>query len=246
MDVDNSLQQEIRSHLARLRWYLTGLYRGGMEHWPARTEAADARRQARDDSPQPALPENPAAIPAAILSDIQQELGDCKRCRLHATRSRIVFGEGSPAARVVFVGEGPGYEEDRQGLPFVGRAGKLLDKMLRALGETRQDVYICNVVKCRPPNNRTPNNDEVEVCMPFLIRQIETIRPRVICALGACAAHNLLGVSKPVSQLRGKIHYWRGIPLVPTFHPAYLLRNPSQKSAAWQDLLEIQRLARSG
>lgn len=245
MDVNNSLQQEIRSHLARLRWYLTGLYWGGAQHWPARTEAADARRQGKDGSPQPALPENRPHNPEQLLSDIRQEMGDCQRCRLHAARTRIVFGEGSPAARIVFVGEGPGYEEDQQGRPFVGKAGKLLDKMLRALGQTRQDVYICNVVKCRPPNNRTPNNDEVEVCMPFLIRQIETIRPRVICALGACAAQNLLGMSKPISQLRGKIHHWRGIPLVPTFHPAYLLRNPSQKAAAWQDLLEIQRLAKN-
>lgn len=245
MDQENSTRQEILSNLAKLRWYLTSLYWGGTEYWPAKTETSDGVQHGSCDLRKPLMRATTSADPEQILLNTQQELGDCTRCRLHTTRTRIVFGEGSPAARIVFVGEGPGYDEDQQGRPFVGRAGKLLDKMISALGYAREEVYICNMVKCRPPNNRTPNIEEIDVCSPFLIKQIEAIRPRVICALGACAAQNLLQLTSPISRLRGKIHPWRGIPFVATFHPAYLLRNPSQKSAAWQDLLEIQRLARS-
>lgn len=180
--------------------------------------------------------------PEKALADIRTELGDCTRCRLHEQRTHLVFADGSPLARLVFVGEGPGFEEDMQGLPFVGKAGRLLDKMIRSMGLLRQDVYICNVVKCRPPNNRTPSPDEIAVCSPFLFRQIEAVRPRVICALGACAAHTLLGSSIAISRLRGETRRWRGIPLVCTYHPAFLLRNPAQKAAAWQDLLTVLRL----
>lgn len=180
--------------------------------------------------------------PEQALLDIREKMGDCKRCRLHSGRTHLVFADGPPQARLVFVGEGPGFDEDRQGLPFVGKAGKLLDKMIRAIGFLRQDVYICNVVKCRPPNNRTPNPDEIEVCSPFLIEQLHAIRPRAICALGACAAQTLLATSSPISRLRGKIHQWRGIPLVCTYHPAYLLRTPEQKAAVWQDLLLVVRV----
>jgi DNA polymerase len=172
-----------------------------------------------------------------VLTDIREEIGECTRCRLHSSRTRIVFGEGSPQARLVFVGEGPGFDEDQQGRPFVGRAGKLLDKMIQALGLVREEVYIANVVKCRPPNNRTPQDDEIATCSPFLARQLEAIAPQVICALGACAAQTLLAAAKSISSLRNKKLLWRGIPLVCTFHPAYLLRNPSQKSSTWQDLL---------
>ncbi|NLI34079.1 MAG: uracil-DNA glycosylase [Deltaproteobacteria bacterium] len=181
----------------------------------------------------------PRIDPAQKLASIKEQIGECRRCRLHEGRSHLVFGEGSPTARLVFVGEAPGFDEDRQGIPFVGRAGKLLNKMIDSLGLTRDHVYICNVVKCRPPRNRTPNADEIEICSVFLIQQLMAIKPEIICALGNCAAQTLLETSNSVSRLRGRLHQWRGIPLICTFHPAYLLRNPSQKAAVWQDLHEI-------
>jgi len=200
--------------------------------------------------PSPEIDLTPEPLPAApgaerLLLDIREELGDCKRCRLHSGRKHLVFGDGSPRAPLVFVGEGPGFDEDQQGRPFVGRAGKLLDKMIIAMGFLREEVYICNVVKCRPPENRTPNLDEIEVCSPFLLQQLSAIHPWAICALGACAAQTLLGTSKPISQLRAKIHTWRGIPMVCTYHPAYLLRAPTQKAAVWRDLLLIHDLLRA-
>lgn len=179
------------------------------------------------------------------LLEIVRDMGDCKQCRLHSGRTNLVFGEGSARSGLVFVGEGPGFDEDQQGRPFVGRAGKLLDKMIHSLGLQREEVYICNVVKCRPPENRTPEADEIAACSPFLFRQIEMLRPRLICALGACAAQTLLGSTKPMWQLRGKIHLRHGIPLICTFHPAYLLRNSPQKAAAWQDLKEIIKVLNS-
>jgi uracil-DNA glycosylase family 4 len=178
----------------------------------------------------------------AALRDIQQELGDCRRCRLHQGRHNLVFGDGSATAPLVFVGEGPGEDEDRQGKPFVGKAGKLLDQMIRAMGLKRSDVYICNVVKCRPPGNRTPQEDEIATCSPFLFKQLEAIRPKVICALGACAAQTLTQKRLAVGRLRKSVHFWHGIPLVVTYHPAYLLRSPAQKAAVWQDLLEVLKL----
>ncbi len=193
----------------------------------------------------------PYPVPSPIedtkegLPEIVRDMGDCKRCRLHSGRTNLVFGEGSPRSGLVFIGEGPGFDEDKQGRPFVGRAGKLLDKMIHALGLQREEVYICNVVKCRPPENRTPEAEEIAACSPFLFRQIETLRPRLICALGACAAQTLLGNAKPMWQLRGKIHLRHGLPLICTFHPAYLLRNSPQKAAAWQDLKEIIRILNS-
>jgi uracil-DNA glycosylase len=177
-----------------------------------------------------------------VLIDIREDIGECTRCRLHPSRTTIVYGEGSPQARLVFVGEGPGFDEDQQARPFVGRAGKLLDKMIKALGFAREEVYIANVVKCRPPNNRTPQDDEIATCSPFLFRQLEAIAPQVICALGSCAAQTMLATTKPISSLRSRKHSWRGIPLVCTFHPAYLLRNPSQKSSTWQDLLVVHEI----
>jgi len=178
------------------------------------------------------------------LAEVRNRLGECQRCRLYRHRTNIVFGAGSPTPPVVFVGEGPGAEEDREGLPFVGKAGKLLDKMIYSLGLKRDQVYICNVVKCRPPGNRNPQADEIASCAPFLIQQLDILKPRVICTLGACASQTLLNSRSPISRLRGKVHYWRGIPLIATFHPAYLLRNPSQKRAAWQDLLLLQKYLR--
>ena len=236
MSRNKTAREELLSTVTKLRWSLTSLHWGGIVDWTV-TASPEARSIG-----QPARQQENASDPKGTLNSIQSELGDCNRCRLHQTRTRIVFGEGSARASIVFVGEGPGYDEDQQGRPFVGRAGKLLDKMIKALGLAREQVYICNMVKCRPPNNRTPNSDEIDICSPFLVKQIESIRPRVICALGACSAQNLLRSTSPISRLRGRIHHWRGIPLVATFHPAYLLRNPSQKSAAWQDLLEIHRI----
>jgi uracil-DNA glycosylase family 4 len=171
----------------------------------------------------------------AILSDI----GDCTRCKLHRGRNKLVFGDGNPKADLVFVGEGPGRDEDAQGLPFVGRAGKLLTQMIEAMGLQRQDVYICNVVKCRPPENRTPERDEVETCSPFLLRQLDAISPKVIVCLGSVAAQTLLETHRGISHFRGEWLDFRGKKLMATYHPAYLLRNPSAKGEVWKDLQKV-------
>jgi DNA polymerase len=183
---------------------------------------------------------------AEALLRVREDLGDCQRCRLAQGRIQLVFGVGSPSARVVFVGEGPGEEEDRRGEPFVGRAGQLLDRMLRAIDLERARVYIANVVKCRPPGNRTPHPDEAETCLPFLWRQIEAIRPVAVCALGGHAAKSLLGTETPISRLRGKPQRLRGVSVLPTFHPAYLLRNPAAKRLAWEDLKRLETLLHEG
>jgi uracil-DNA glycosylase len=167
------------------------------------------------------------------------DLGDCTRCKLHRTRKNIVFGDGNPKAELVFVGEGPGADEDEQGLPFVGRAGKLLTQMIEAMGLQRKDVYICNVVKCRPPENRQPEEDEVRECSPYLLRQIDTISPKVIFCLGATAAKTILETNRGISQFRGQWLEFRGRKLMATYHPAYLLRNPSAKSDVWKDLQKV-------
>jgi uracil-DNA glycosylase len=181
-----------------------------------------------------------AAVPpsdrAAALRVVQEEIGDCTRCALHAGRNKIVFGDGDPNARLMFVGEGPGADEDAQGLPFVGKAGQLLNNMIGAMGLKREEVYIANVVKCRPPGNRTPEPDEANTCSQFLFRQIDIIRPEVIVALGATAATYLLGQRQPLAGLRGRVHSWRGSKLIVTYHPAFLLRDPRQKKEAWADL----------
>jgi len=170
------------------------------------------------------------------LLKIRMDLGDCTRCKLHKGRNKIVFGDGNPKAELMFVGEGPGHDEDVQGLPFVGRAGKLLTQMIEAMGLQRKDVYICNVVKCRPPENRAPERDEVTTCSPFLLRQIDTIAPKVIVCLGSVAAQTLLETNRGISQFRGQWLEFRGRKLLATYHPAYLLRNPSAKGEVWKDL----------
>lgn len=174
------------------------------------------------------------------LEMIQEDLGDCHRCKLHKGRRHVVFGAGNPRARLVLVGEGPGYEEDVQGLPFVGQAGQLLTKILHAIHLTREEVFICNIIKCRPPGNRNPEPDEIAACIPFLQRQIRAIRPKVICALGAFAAQTLLETDTPISQLRGDFHTYEDIPLLPTYHPAFLLRNPAKKRDVWEDMQKLQ------
>ena len=190
-------------------------------------------------------------LPLAPVHDtllkIVEDIGDCKRCRLHEGRNKIVFGTGSEQAKLVFVGEGPGADEDEQGTPFVGRAGQLLTQMIEGTAKkegldlVRKDVYICNVVKCRPPENRTPLPDEMEICGEFLFRQLETIRPKAICALGSTAAKALLATKDGVMRLRGKWHKWRDIPLIVTYHPSYLLRpyNQNAKREAWEDLKKV-------
>jgi uracil-DNA glycosylase len=173
------------------------------------------------------------------LPKIREDIGDCTRCKLHKGRHKIVFGDGSAQAQLVFVGEGPGADEDAQGLPFVGRAGKLLTQMIEAMGLQRKDVYICNVVKCRPPENRAPEPDEVATCSPYLMRQIDVIRPKVVVCLGAVAAKTLLQTNRGITQFRGQWLEWRGRKLMATYHPAYLLRNPNAKGEVWKDLQKV-------
>jgi uracil-DNA glycosylase len=173
------------------------------------------------------------------LLKIRADLGDCTRCKLHRGRTTLVFGDGNPKAELVFVGEGPGRDEDEQGLPFVGRAGKLLTQMIEAMGLQRKDVYICNVVKCRPPENRTPEKDEVDTCSPFLLRQIDAIAPKVIVCLGSVAAQTLLETNRGISHFRGEWLEFRGRKLMATYHPAYLLRNPGAKGEVWKDLQKV-------
>jgi DNA polymerase len=204
--------------------------------------------------------ENPAQLPEQrrgstdaprpytrlTLAEVRAELGDCKRCKLHSTRTKLVFGTGAEDAPLMFVGEAPGADEDRLGEPFVGRAGELLDKMIEAMGWTRHTVYIANILKSRPPGNRNPEPDEVAACFPFLERQIEAIAPRIIVSLGRPASNGLLGNDMPISALRGRFHDRRGVRVMPTFHPAFLLRTPERKRDAWNDLklvmAELDRL----
>jgi uracil-DNA glycosylase len=173
------------------------------------------------------------------LERIRADIGDCTRCKLHKGRTNIVFGVGSMKAELVFVGEGPGHDEDLKGEPFVGRAGKLLTQMIEAMGLRRQDVYICNVVKCRPPENRLPEKDEITTCSPFLYRQIDVIRPKVVCCLGSCASQTLLQTTQGISRFRGEWFDFRGSKLIATYHPAYLLRNPNAKGEVWKDLQKV-------
>jgi len=178
------------------------------------------------------------------LRGVRAELGECARCPLHRTRKNLVFGEGSAKARLVFVGEAPGEEEDSQGRPFVGRAGQLLTKIIAAMGLERRDVYICNILKCRPPGNRNPGEDEIAACEPFLLKQLDAIDPEIICALGTFAAKTLLRTESPISAIRGRFHDYHGRRLMPTYHPAYLLRNPGAKMMVWEDVQKIMKVLR--
>lgn len=176
---------------------------------------------------------------AEELKNIREEIGDCKRCKLCEKRTQIVFGVGNPRAQLMFVGEGPGRDEDLQGEPFVGRAGQLLTKMIEAMGFKRSDVYIANIVKCRPPDNRLPEPDEVEHCLPFLLKQIAAVQPKILVTLGNLASQTLLGTKTGITTLRGKFHDFHGTQLMPTYHPAYLLRNPNMKKPCWEDLKQV-------
>jgi DNA polymerase len=214
---------ELREIVGEVRAYLEAQRELGLEY-------ADVR-----------WPESPTPPPPPGLTDVREELGECTRCKLHRHRTQIVFGVGNPKARLVFVGEAPGVDEDAQGEPFVGRAGQLLTKIIHAMGMQREDVYICNILKCRPPENRTPESDEIRACSPFLLKQLQAIGPQFICALGGPAAQTLLQTKEPISRLRGKFYDFHGVPLLPTYHPAYLLRNPYEKKTVWEDMKLLLR-----
>src|SRR5215471_1288784 len=177
---------------------------------------------------------------ASALTAIREEIGDCRRCKLAPTRTNIVFGSGNPNAELMFVGEAPGFDEDKQGLPFVGRAGQLLTKIIESIDIKREDVYICNVLKCRPPDNRNPEPDEVVSCNPFLRKQLATIRPKIVCCLGTFAAQTVMQTAAPISRLRGQFIDMDGIRVIATFHPAYLLRSPEKKREVWEDMKQIR------
>jgi uracil-DNA glycosylase family 4 len=225
---------------------------GGVSRDPAwRSRQADVPRAAEVDSAPAAQDHAPTdSIPVRVfggaaeaLMGVRTELGECTRCKLHAQgRTQIVFGVGNPEAELMFVGEAPGADEDAKGIPFVGRAGQLLTKIIEAIGLSRDAVYIANVIKCRPPGNRNPEPDEVATCEPFLFQQIDVIKPKVIVALGKFGAQTLLRTLDPISRLRGRVYDYRGAKLVPTFHPAYLLRNPSSKREVWEDMKLVRKL----
>jgi DNA polymerase len=243
--IDPKLRRAISD---RIRYYNDlGIY--DFYRQPVQALSAEARVAA--ESPRAAMNEatSPSANEAALSSDpvtalrqIREDIGDCTRCRLHKQgRKQIVFGVGNPRAELMFIGEAPGADEDIQGEPFVGRAGQLLTNMIKAMGLSREDVYIANIIKCRPPNNRTPERDECQTCSPFLMRQIEVVAPKAIVALGAVAAKTLLAINAPMSELRGRWYDFRGTKLAVTYHPAFLLRDPRQKKETWKDLQMVMK-----
>jgi len=246
VNLANELQREFLDIIAQVRTHLEyqrALGINAIEVFPA----APGRPKIVEAPSKPSSSPIPAPVTGArgtqqsgTLSAVREELGDCTRCKLHTSRTNIVFGEGDPQAALVFVGEGPGFEEDQQGRPFVGAAGQLLtDIIVKGMKLKREDVYICNIVKCRPPNNRNPEPDEIETCGPFLVKQLEAIKPKVIIALGNVAVKALLKTSEGITSLRGNWKTYQGIPLMPTFHPAYLLRNPKDKTLVWKDIQQV-------
>ena len=231
----DQLLNDIRTTLASARSQLEYLSDLGVENLPG--NAADSEPM-QDLGIMPSQDET--------LEAIREDLGDCQRCGLGASRKKLVFGVGNPNARLVMVGEAPGREEDQKGEPFVGEAGRLLDRILLAMGMQRADVYICNVLKCRPPDNRDPQPEEVATCETFLVRQIAAIKPQVIVGLGRFAVQSLLQSKVPISRIRGEWQSYQGIPLMPTYHPAYLLRNPEGKRDVWEDMKEVMRRLNAG
>jgi DNA polymerase len=235
---DVNLRQQLAEHLA----FFGELGVDGISRDPKWTVRSGAVGRSADD-PSRVVPVQLIRSAAEVLADIQTDLGDCMRCKLHkAGRHTIVFGVGNPEADLMFVGEAPGRDEDLQGIPFVGRAGQKLTQIIEAIGLARNQVYIANVIKCRPPENRNPDPDEVETCEPFLFRQIDAISPKVIVALGTFAARSLLKTTDPISRLRGRVYDYRGAKLVPTYHPAFLLRNPSCRREVWEDMKKVRAL----
>jgi uracil-DNA glycosylase family 4 len=234
MTLDPASRRRIATHVD----YIRGL---GIHDFYRRGEAPASGPVSLAVPVASAAPETVAEDKPAALAAIRAEIGECTRCRLHQGRKHIVFGVGDPQCEIMFVGEGPGADEDEQGEPFVGRAGQLLNNMIQAMGLRRDQVYIANVVKCRPPSNRTPERDECDTCGPFLLRQIEVIRPKIIVALGATAAKYLLGRNDSMGSLRGRIYEFRSTRLAVTYHPAFLLRDPRQKAEAWKDLQMVMK-----
>jgi DNA polymerase len=241
--------QDVRAELAsHLRFFAQAGVDGLTRDPDWRRRPADATREAAaagaDESP-----DEPAAVGGAeseeTLERVREDLGACTRCKLHRLgRAQIVYGVGNPRAALMFIGEAPGHDEDIQGIPFVGRAGQLLTKIIEAIDLAREDVYIANVIKCRPPENRNPEPDEVASCEPFLFRQVQVIRPRVIVALGTFAAQTLLRTNDPISRIRGRVFHYGDARLIPTFHPAYLLRSPDRKREVWEDMKKVRALLR--
>ena len=237
---------------ASLAAYLEELRESGIAGLPAEpscdapygvTHVTDSREVQRD--PALTIPSAEAAVHHETLEHIRKNLGDCKRCKLGTTRKNLVFGTGNPKARLVFVGEGPGADEDEKGEPFVGDAGRILNRIITAMGIRREEVYICNVVKCRPPGNRNPEPDEIVTCAPFLLRQIKSVKPEAIVALGKFAAQTLLATKEPISKLRGRFRDFHGIPLMPTYHPSYLLRSGGNSDSfwdVWEDMTQVLQL----
>jgi len=220
------MDENINELISDLRTYLEYLKGMGITSLPV-----------REDTPEKVTrPEIPT------LADVKKELGDCRRCKLHRTRKTIVFGEGNEKAALMFVGEGPGYDEDVQGRPFVGKAGQLLTKIIESINLSREEVYIANIIKCRPPQNRNPELDEIESCNPFLMKQIRVIQPKIICALGTFSAQTLLKTDTKITALRGNLYHLDGIKIIPTYHPAFLLRNPERKRDVWEDMKKISDL----
>jgi DNA polymerase len=240
-----ALDPQTKKHLAaRVKYYkemgIYDFYRRPVEEGAELALQSVAESEPMAQAVAPSLPLVLGDRPSA-LKLIREDIGDCTRCRLHKGRTNLVFGVGNVNADLMFVGEGPGADEDAQGEPFVGRAGQLLNNMISAMGIKREDVYIANVVKCRPPSNRTPEKDECDTCSPFLMRQIDVIKPKVIVALGAVAAKNLLAVNDSMANLRGRWYDFRDSKLLVTYHPAYLLRDPRQKKEAWKDLQMVMK-----
>lgn len=234
---------ELQFLLSSLRGYLGELRETGVDGLPF---AGDVRDTGIVSIPgEENAGSGPVSVEAASVQetaeDVRRELGDCRRCALGATRNTLVFGAGNTRARLLFVGEAPGRDEDMRGEPFVGEAGQLLGKIIQAMGFSRDEVYICNVLKCRPPDNRDPLSEEIEACRPFLLRQVKAVGPEVIVALGTFASQTLLHTREPISRLRGRFHDYHGIPLMPTFHPAFLLRNPAMKREVWDDMKAVMK-----
>jgi uracil-DNA glycosylase family 4 len=240
----STLDPELRRALGeRIHFYnelgIYDFYRRNSDECSESSETVALREEMTESN---SITSELSSDPAAALRLIREDIGDCTRCRLHKQgRKQIVFGVGNPGAELMFIGEAPGADEDQQGEPFVGRAGQLLNNMIKAMGIRREDVYIANIIKCRPPNNRTPERDECETCSPFLMRQIEVIGPKALVALGAVAAKTLLAINAPMSELRGRWYDFRGTKLAVTYHPAFLLRDPRQKKEAWKDLQMVMK-----
>jgi DNA polymerase len=233
-------REELRELTAGFRSTLEWHQRAGVHAAPVGATVRPELPELPDAShAEPYADDSGSATQRIALPTVREDLGECTRCKLHATRNKIVFGVGDPNASLVFIGEAPGADEDRLGEPFVGKAGQLLDKMIEAMGWTRDTVYIANVLKCRPPRNRDPEPDEIDACRPFLARQIEAIAPRMIVTLGKPAAHLILNSRAPMGALRGRFKEYLGIRVMPTFHPAYLLRDPNRKRDTWSDLKQV-------